>query len=455
MYSFGLVVLPSLLAAANPSGETALDRYVAKPDADYAWRVVERRPSALGVWYLLHMASQTWRSGKDVDRILWTHWLEIYVPHRVEHSAGLLFISGGQNDHTRPQGPRGRLVRMAVETRSVVALLQDVPNQPLYFLADPEFRARQEDAILAFAWSRFAATHDPTWLALLPMVKSAVRAMDTITAFCASLPHGGLSVGRFVVAGASKRGWTSWLTAAADRRVIGVAPVVIDMLNLRPSMKHHHAVYGGYSHALDDYVENGIVKMLDRPEATQALRIIDPYSYRQRLTMPKMIINSTGDQFFLPDSWKFYWKALPGPKHLRYIPNTNHSLNASAYDTLQSFYAAVFAGKDLPEFSWTVESPGRIRVRTETPPLRVQVWAAHNPKARDFRLETIGPAWKARSLAPSAPNEYLAEQPAPSQGWTAFLVALTFPDPNTPTPGATVTLTTGVSVIPDTAPKGR
>ena len=41
--------------------------------------------------------------------------------------------------------------------------------------------------------------------------------------------------------------------------------------------------------------------------------------------MPKLVLNSAGDQFFLPDSSQFYFDALPGPKKLRYTLNTDHS----------------------------------------------------------------------------------------------------------------------------------
>ena len=50
------------------------------------------------------------------------------------------------------------------------------------------------------------------------MVKATVRAMDTVAAFAAEfekLPD----IKRFGVSGASKRGWSAWLTAAADRRI--------------------------------------------------------------------------------------------------------------------------------------------------------------------------------------------------------------------------------------------
>lgn len=35
-----------------------------------------------------------------------------------------------------------------------------------------------------------------------------------------------------MVAGGSKRGWTTWTTAAVDKRVFGAIPIVMDMLDL-------------------------------------------------------------------------------------------------------------------------------------------------------------------------------------------------------------------------------
>ena len=60
------------------------------------------------------------------------------------------------------------------------------------------------------------------------MTKAVVRAMDTVEAFMMSEAGGKLKVNEFVVAGGSKRGWTTWMTAAVDKRVIAIAPLVID-----------------------------------------------------------------------------------------------------------------------------------------------------------------------------------------------------------------------------------
>lgn len=445
------IVLQGLMAGAADKGSlTALDKYVAAPDPNYAFRLVSRKRAKAGTFYVLHLASQVWRTGRDVDRILWRHWLEVYVPDRVEHDTALLFVTGGDNNSEPPEGPQPILMQIAVDTRSVTARLLDVPNQPLHFLADPEFRARTEDGILAFAWAQYMKDGDTAWLALQPMVKSVIRAMDAVSAFCIDLKPAGTNVRRYVVAGASKRGWTSWLTAAVDPRVIGVAPIVIDVLNMPASMKHQRQAYGHFAEAVHDYVENGVLAAMDSPRGRAATAIVDPYSYRQRYTMPKLIMNSTGDQFFLPDSWQFYWNDLPGPKALRYLPNTNHGLDDSAYETLRTFYASVLADKPLPRFTWTVEAPGRIRVKVQGKPRKVLAWRAVNPKARDFRLDTIGPAWHSTELAENEPGVYVAEQAAPPEGWAAFLVELVYPDPFFPK--RTLRLTTGVSVVPERLP---
>src|SRR5256885_15668223 len=96
-----------------------------------------------------------------------------------------------------------------------------IPNQPLTFTGD---RPRSEDDFIAYTWDHFLRTGDERWPARLPMTKSAVRAMDAVTAFSASAAGGRHQVRRFVVSGASKRGWTTWTTAAVDPRVVRLAP---------------------------------------------------------------------------------------------------------------------------------------------------------------------------------------------------------------------------------------
>ena len=89
-------------------------------------------------------------------------------------------------------------------------VLGQVPFQPLFDLS--------EDRLIAHTFERYLATGDAEWPLLLPMVNSVVRAFDASSQ--ASEREWGSPLERFTVTGGSKRGWTTWLTAAVDRRVV-------------------------------------------------------------------------------------------------------------------------------------------------------------------------------------------------------------------------------------------
>lgn len=424
----------------------ALDDYVAAPDPAYGYSVVS---SVSGPGYravVLNMTSQSWRSAQEVDRMVWRHWLTILIPDVVSSSRALLWINGGNNTDGPPASPDATLLGIATATRTVVADLRMVPNQPLVFAADG--RQRYEDAIIAYTLDRYMATGDANWPVLLPMVKSAVRAMDTVQAYLRSISRRPVEVKEFVVSGASKRGWTTWLCAAVDPRVIAAAPLVIDVLNMGPQMRHHLSAYGFYSEAIHDYEELQIFERFDTLRGRQLQMIVDPYAYRDRYALPKCLVNSSGDQFFLPDSAQFYIHDLPGPTYLRYCPNTDHTLGSpDAAQAVLAFYQSVLTGLPRPQFSWTVDPNDQLVVRTVTRPSKVRLWQATNPLARDFRLETIGKAWTSSDLASQEPNVYAARVPKPATGWTAFFVELTFGSSS-----ASCTFTTEIHVVPGCLP---
>jgi PhoPQ-activated pathogenicity-related protein len=273
--------------------------------------------------------------------------------------------------------------------------------------------------------------------------------MDAITAFTASPEGGAQPAARFVVSGASKRGWTTWTTAAVDKRVIAIAPAVIDMLNVEPSFIHHWRTYGAWSDAVKDYVDHGIMDWMGTPEFRALMKIEEPYEYRDRLTMPKYILNAAGDQFFLPDSSQFYFDDLRGEKHVRYVPNTSHSLDKSdALESLHAFYTAFVTNTPRPEVKWSFERDGSIKVVTRQRPDGVVLWQAVNPAARNFRLDAIGAAYQSSPLTPSGPNTWVARVAAPPQGWTAFFVEMSFPSGGK----HPLKITSGVRILPDTLP---
>ena len=152
---------------------------------------------------------------------------------------------------------------------------------------------------------------------------------------------------------------------------------------------------------------------------------------------------------FLPDNSRFYFDALPEPKYLRYVPNADHSLRGSdAAQSALGFYMAVISGSPLPKFSWTFEEDGGIKVTTSDQPTEVRLWQATNPKARDFRLETIGAVWESSLVEPTAAGVYVGKTAQPTEGYTAFFVEMTFPSGG----AAPFKFTTATRIVPDTLP---
>lgn len=435
---------------AKPSARprtTPLDDYVDAIDDAFAWQVVARRELDTHKELVIDLTSQRWRTQGEVDRPLWKHWLTVIVPHDAESTTALLMIVGGSNREEPPQETQDWLLGVALRTRSVMAILPTVPNQPLELNGDGELR--KEDNLLAASWVSCMSTDDPTWLAQLPMAKSAVAGMDAVEQVLADEP-GAPRIDKFAVTGASKRGWTTWLAAAVDPRVVAIAPIVIDLLNIAPSMKHHHAVLGFWSEALHDYEDQGLAERLDDPQSAAIRAIVDPLNYRLRLDMPKCLINAAGDEFFLPDSSRFYFADLIGEKHLSYTPNTGHSLEGSdALETLIAFHASVVHGLDRPTLSWSGEQGDTEHtVWCTAKPIEATLWRAINPDARDFRHKVLGDLYKPTELAPDEHGGYHVKVTAPPEGFSATFVRFTF-DIGAATP---FRISTPVWVAPDVEP---
>jgi PhoPQ-activated pathogenicity-related protein len=431
---------------------TALDRYVAEPDTNFSYSLKNTIADASQTTYVLELRSQAWLTANEVTRTLWKHWLVIVKPTGVTNSQALLFIDGGSNPGTQPTAAEDVHIIIAISSQTVIAQLKMVPNEPLTFVGD-EASSRSEDGIIAYSWDKYMKTGDERWPARLPMTKAAVRAMDTVTAFCASPSGGGLTVDKFVVAGGSKRGWTSWTTAAVDQRVVGIIPASIDVLNMEACMMHQYCAYGFWADAVGDYTTMGIMTNVGTPRFEALMNIEDPYAYRARLTMPKFEIFGAGDQYFLPDSSQFYFHDLPGVKYMCCVPNADHGLNDAAYFTVLAYYQALVTNLPLPQFTWSLQSSNVLQVvATNPPPDAVNLWQAMTTTTnRDFRLVTIGTnAWQSTVLVDQGGGVYLGSVSTPAQGWKAFFVELNYN--RTGSGLLPLKFTTQVYVVPDTLP---
>ena len=115
------------------------------------------------------------------------------------------------------------------------------------------------------------------------------------------------------MSGESKRGWTSWLTGAVDTRVVAIAPMAIDMLNMKAQFDWTEKMYGRQSDQISDYTDLNLHQKLDDPPMQTLRAWVDPYSYRRSYTMPKLLLLGTNDPYWVVDSLRHYWSDLPEP----------------------------------------------------------------------------------------------------------------------------------------------
>ncbi len=276
------------------------------------------------------------------------------------------------------------------------------------------------------------------------MTRAAMRAMDAVSDFVGSPVGGNIDIESFIVSGASKRGWTTWLASATDPRVSFAVPVVADLLNMEQSFVHHYAYYNGtFSVAVNDYVNEGIldVNNFGKDGIKTLLSIVDPFTYKDRLTLPKFILNASGDEFFVPDSWQFYYDQLPGPKWIRYIGNTGHGISDPLL-LLDAFtlLIGVANGYQPPSYSFSQLPDGTIELQTSGTLADARLYQATNVNAREFRYAAVGSIFNYTNLTDQGGGVFRGNVATPPQGWTAYFVQISFPIPT----GGLATVSSGV-----------
>ncbi|KAI8796905.1 autocrine proliferation repressor protein A [Biomphalaria glabrata] len=460
-------IVAALLVGSSKS--TPLDDYVIRPDENYYYGFLMELKGPDYVVYILNMTSQKWMTEAETSKPLWWHFVSVIIPNTLNYTeTAFLYIDGGDNDNKIPSMKDESIAGMttlAVSTGAICAVINQIPNQPTVFLDDPERKERYEDGIIAWTWRKFLdGEMSPEILLRLPMTKAVVRGMDSISTFYQSLR--GSTINKFVLAGQSKRGWTTWTAAAVDKRVVGIVPTVMDLLNIQQSLHHHYQSLGGWTYAFQDYYKLNITADLDNPNMMWLQAVVDPQTYFMRLTMPKLIVTASGDEMFLPDNSYYYFDKLPGTKFLRVIPNADHSLSGHTLSYLmniKTFFLYILNNAQFPNVTWerTADAySGRTVVTTSRPPKTVTVYQAKtmDDGRRDFRLAVKSPSsggsvphpviWYSSSATQKSPTVYEAEIMRPLKGWTAFFIQLEFDGPS----GSTLQVTTEVNIVPDIFP---
>jgi PhoPQ-activated pathogenicity-related protein len=262
------------------------------------------------------------------------------------------------------------------------------------------------------------------------MEKTASRAMDAIQQFAAGkLNH---PINRFVVSGASKRGWTTWLTGANDPRVAAIGPMVIDILNMAVNLDYQIKAWKEYSIEIEDYVKLGIPQQAHTAGGGAINAMVDPYSYRAKLTMPKMIFMGTNDEYWVVDAIKNYYDSIPGRNMIMYSPNVGHNLGGGkeAFNSLGAFFGLTLDHRPYPACSWSVKTiKGQATIDVETTGdvlTGARVWSA-NSANMIFRKAV----WTSRDLQGSAGQKKISfTEKFPRSGFRAFYLDLIYKDPN-------------------------
>ena len=338
--------------------ETALQAYLHNGDTSFKWELKDQLKGDGVTFYRVEFTSQTWQ------KIHWTHDLMIIIPDDLKYNEALLFITGGSNKNEVPNSHKftedlpAEFGRMSKVNKTMIAIIWQVPNQPLY-------DNLTEDALISYTLHNYQNDHDFNWPLLFPMTKSAVRAMDIMQEFAKKEAH--KKIKGFVVSGASKRGWTTWLTGANDPRVVAIGPMVIDMLNMPVNIPYQKVVWGDYSIEIEDYVKLGLAQQFGNTDSksNDLVKMIDPYSYRKSLTMPKMLFMGTNDPYWPVDAVKNYIDDIPGNNHICYTPNAAHDMGDKkrAFATLSAFLGNTVSKSKYPICDYKIsEQNGKITI---------------------------------------------------------------------------------------------
>ncbi len=428
--------VPQAREAVTP--ETALQSYLSNDDQSYKWELKDNYALGETTAHQILLTSQKWREH------LWTHELTIIVPKEVDHDGALLFITGGStkeglpNWSSKSEDKKSKnFSEVAIKNKAIVAIVRQVPNQPLY-------DGLVEDQLISYTLHNYKKDKDLTWPLLFPMVKSAVKAMDAVQEFSEKNLH--KEINRFTVTGASKRGWTTWLTGASDKRVETIAPMVIDVLNMPVSLDYQITAWNEYSVQINDYIKLEIPQTVRSADGNALSQMVDPYSYRKKLKMPKLIFIGTNDEYWPVDAIKNYINDIPGENYIHYVPNAGHDLGGGeqAIRALSAFWGKSLNNKPQTPLSYdliTEQTTATLSVKTSSPEFEnAYLWSASSTD-RDFRDEK----WTAEKLNVEDQNRIFQKVKYPKNGYKAFYIDLEYRDPN----GGSYTKSTRMYVADD------
>lgn len=450
---------------AQQQQPTKLDQYVSAPESVFGWQKVGSTIKNNSEFSLdtFNMTSQTWLTPANSDKAIWRHQLVVVTPTNIDPQCDTAFLWitwGSDNSNTTVPGwkPTGQndmdllvTADAAVNARCFGLMLYQVPDQPICWpQADGTRFCGSEDAAIGYTFQQFfeqnkSAEH----MLLFPMTKAGVKAMDAgEQIFSQVFNH---PIKNWVVSGASKRGWTTYLVGATDpkryQRIKAIVPVVLDAINFESFLKREYQSYNqAYSWVVRPY--RVLAAYVNTSRWSEWAANIDPYFYRQRLTMPKFIVNAVGDEFQLVDDQRHWVKDMPGETKTLMVFDADHPLFpniVTPLEAIRAFAQSVHLNTARPSYDWSIDATtGQITVNTSVPPKDVKVyWATAPPTGRrDFRntvlstspctIKIIGGClrfipWNHTDPVANSATSFSTNIPAPADGeYVGFFIQLTF-----------------------------
>ena len=419
---FFLILCSSLFASI-------LTDYVYKDDGAYKYTITENKVENGVKLVVADMVSQTWQDTEIKNTVV----LMIPENPRIKDTAVLLNTGGSYSGGSLWATLGGQMSKLV---SIPICIVFDIPNQPMW--------GKTEDALMSYTFKQALDDKDFTKKPLLlQMAKAVIKSMDTIEEISAKDLDTPIS--KFIITGASKRGWTSWISAGTkDKRIVGIMPIVFDFLDMKEQLKHQKDYYGELSVQIGDYTQLNFDEIIYTKEAKELLELIDPFYYN--VEIPKLIINGTNDPYWTLDSSSIYYPKLKGEKYIYYKPNASHDMGLLKFadnpvqgffeilpmlNVMKTFIYHVCLKDEMEtiEWAWT-EKDNKItcELKTKAKPANVISYTTDVDK-RDFR----GVKWEGVPLEPTEEGKYIFTREKPEKGWSGSYIEVKFvSEDNTP-----------------------
>ncbi len=152
---------------------------------------------------------------------------------------------------------------------------------------------------------------------------------------------------------------------------------------------------------IEAYTQRGVQDSMETEKGRRLSAAVDPWAYRSRITMPKLIINGANDPYWTLDSLNAYWNDLKGSKFVMYVPNGGHDLGigknpanvAQLVSALGGYTRAIASDSPCPNMTWTYKqarNEERLDISIDSTRAMAVLWVAKSDTL-DFRESTWEP----------------------------------------------------------------